>query len=119
MGLLSNAGAGDGTVGRIFVDGVEVWSAVSDGVAVNFNVVATIANGSVIDFAIDPDGANVYDELTGGGLDLINDGSDSTTFTFMVLEAGELFTPVPEPSSVVLGLCGIAGIGMLSRRRRR
>ncbi|MEX2186259.1 MAG: PEP-CTERM sorting domain-containing protein [Pirellulales bacterium] len=119
MGLLSNAGAGDGTVGRIFVDGVEVWSAVSDGVAANFDVVATVANGSIVDFAIDPDGANVYNELTGVGLDSISDGSDSTTFTFMIQQAGELFVPIPEPSSIVLGLMGIAGVALVGRRRRR
>ncbi len=120
MGLLNNGSAsGDGVIGRIFVDGVEVWDSLSNGTSVNFNVFATVANGSVVDFAIDPDGANVYDEATGNGLALIADGSDGTNFNFMILEAGELFVPIPEPSSVALALFGVAGLGLVARRRRR
>lgn len=121
MGTLNNGSAsGDGVIGRIFVDGVEVWNSLSDGTVVNFDgVIATVGLGSIVDFAIDPDGANVYDELTGAGLATVNDGSDGTTFNFMIFQAGELFVPIPEPSSVVLAAFGIAGIGLLARRRRR
>jgi hypothetical protein len=109
----------DGTRGRLFIDGVEVWNGHSEGSAVAFSVLATISNGSVIDFAIDPDGANVYDELTGAGLNSIADGSDTTFFHFGVYEPGAMFAPVPEPSSIVIGVFGAAGFGIAAWRRRR
>ena len=94
-GTISNESAnGDGTVGRIFVDGGEVWSQLTDGDSFDFEVDIPVSVGSVIDFATDPDGANVLDEVTGVGLDDINDGNDSTLFNFQVfpllgLEAGD------------------------------
>jgi hypothetical protein len=120
QGLMHRPTVGaDGTRGRLFIDGVEVWNGHSEGAVVNFALFATVSNGSVIDFAIDSDGANVYDELTGSGLDLINDGSDTTFFNFAVYQPGATFEPVPEPSSIVLGVFGVAGLGIAVRRRRR
>ena len=74
--------SGDGTVGRIFVDGVEVWSELTDGNPVNFSFDLAISNGSVIDFAIDPDGAGVLNPIDPLTLNSIADGSDGTTFQF-------------------------------------
>ena len=80
-GSLMNVSAnGDGTVGRIFVDGEEVWSAVTDGVAETFSELITVSEGSVVDFAIDADGAGVFDPDDVLTLDSINDGSDNTVF---------------------------------------
>ena len=84
-GVLSNGGGGDGTVGRILVDGVEVWSALSDGVAVNVNTDLTLSEGSIVDFVIDPDGAGVFDPNNAlATIGLINDGADGSTFSVSV-----------------------------------
>lgn len=53
-----------GVTGRIFVDGVEVFSqfiAGTDGVGVDFAIDAALQRGSMIDFVIDPAGAADYD----------------------------------------------------------
>ncbi len=47
---------GDGTKGRILVDGVEVWSATALQTSVPFDLELSLSKGSVVDFAIDPDG---------------------------------------------------------------
>ena len=93
-GLLNNTSAsGDGTVGRILLDGEEVWSEVSNGTRVDVDVNVTLTIGSVLDFAIDPDGAGNFDpEDPEGTIGLIADGSDGTDFYFR-LQRMELFTP--------------------------
>ncbi|WP_242049318.1 LamG-like jellyroll fold domain-containing protein [Aulosira sp. FACHB-615] len=61
---------GNGVIGHIFVDGVEVWSqslAGTDGTGVNYQIKTKVKLNSVVDFAIDPKDAN--------------DGGDSTSFT--------------------------------------
>ncbi len=61
---------GNGVVGHIFVDGVEVWSqslAGTDGTGFNYQITTKVNRNSVVDFAIDPKDAN--------------DGGDSTSFT--------------------------------------
>jgi hypothetical protein len=72
----SNGICGDGIVGRIFVDGVEVWSkrAFYESLGYSVNVDANL--GSIIDFAIDPGDGN-------------NDFCDSTTFTAVIRTAGD------------------------------
>jgi len=81
-GTISNgSGSGDGTVGRIFVDGVEVVTEMTDGSSTDYSFTTNIVPGTIIDFAIDPDGADVLDEATGVGIDDVADGSDSTNFS--------------------------------------
>ncbi len=78
-GTLSNGSPnGDGTIGRIFQNGTEIFSALSNGESIAYSVRSVLATGDIIDFAIDADGGG---SLTLGGLDTINDGSDLTTFT--------------------------------------
>ena len=89
-----------GVVGRIYVDGVEVFSQFisgGDGVGVNYAFGAPATLGAAIDFAIDPNGNDYY---------------DLTRFTAKVD-----FTPVPEPGT--LSLCVAAMAGALAVRRRR
>jgi hypothetical protein len=102
-GLLNNPGAGDGVVGRIFVDGYEVWSELSDGANVPYSIIVPVSYGSKIDFAIDS-----------GFLDL--DGSDGTTFTALITSPN---TPIPEPSSLCLLAVGAIGVHVGVRRARR
>jgi hypothetical protein len=48
---------GNGVIGHIFVDGVEVWSqsiAGTDGTGVNYQITTKVKLNSVVDFAIDP-----------------------------------------------------------------
>jgi hypothetical protein len=75
-------GAGDGTVGRILVDGVEVWSAVSNGTEVPIAVEFDVSPISVVDFVIDADGAGVYDPSAPITVNFISDGNDFTEFFF-------------------------------------
>lgn len=94
----TNAGIGDGVTGRIFVDGVEVYSqaiAAGDDTGVTYDFTVPVNLGSIIDFAID---ANE------------NDAADAATFT-AVLEV------VPEPGT--LALVGLAGLFMAKRRHTR
>jgi hypothetical protein len=86
-GILSNTSAdGDGTVGRILLDGQEIWSEVTDGTTVDVDVVVLVSQDSVLDFVIDPDGAGNYDPEDSFTLDDVNDGSDYTAFNFQILE---------------------------------
>ena len=92
-GLLNNgSGNGDGTVGRVLLDGVEIWSAVTDGDSTEVDVPVTLSVGSVLDFVIDPDGTGVYDPADPTSIDAVNDGADSTTF-WVTIGSRELFIP--------------------------
>jgi hypothetical protein len=77
-GTASNGGAGDGVRCRIFNNGVQIGNFLTDGTAVSYNVQTTVSVGSLIDFAMDPDGAG---NLAIGGITAVNDGSDGSTFT--------------------------------------
>jgi hypothetical protein len=93
-GILNNGStAGDGTVGRIFVDGQEVWSATSNGTSVPVDVNVTLAQGSIVDFAIDPDGAGNYDPADPMTVNNVQDGNDGTTFSFRIQTINP-FTPI-------------------------
>jgi len=68
----SSAGTcGDGTIGRIFVDGVEVFQRTVSNLSVGYSIVVAASLGSKIDFVIDPGN---------GG----NDFCDATVFTAVV-----------------------------------
>ncbi len=89
--------AGNGVTGRIYVDGVEVWSqyiATTDSVGVSPSLQLNVTVGTAIDLILDP---------TDG-----NDWADNTRFSAVI-------TSVPAPAAV--GLLGI--IGLASARRRR
>ena len=62
---------GDGTVGRIFVDGVEVFQRTVSNLSVGYSIVVAVNMGSKVDFVIDPGTGN-------------NDFCDATTFTAVV-----------------------------------
>ena len=69
--LLASAPCGDGVIGRIFVDGVEVKTFPSAGTTAEFAVNTTVQVGSTVDLAIDP-GAN--------------DACDSFSFSAKILQ---------------------------------
>ncbi len=88
--------AGDGIVGHIFIDGMEVFSHLIDNgdfTGINYNVNATVTLGSTVDFAIAPRSS---------------DWTDSTKFTSVI-------TPIPEPATLLL-LC-LGGLALLKKRR--
>ena len=61
-------GSGDGVVARVFVDGEEVYYRAVNGVGVDYQVVASVQDGSKVDFVIDPGAVG-------------NDEGDRATFT--------------------------------------
>ena len=66
---------GDGVVGRIYVDGVEVYQQTVFGLSLGYSVLVNASVGSLIDFVIDPGPAQ-------------NDFCDTTTFTAVIHPAG-------------------------------
>ncbi len=91
-GMVNNVNAaGDGTVGRILIDGEEVWSALTNGSVADFDVMVSLLEGSIVDFVIDPDGTGVYDPADPLTVNDILDGSDGTNFWFTV-NAAVLFS---------------------------
>jgi len=68
---------GDGVIGRILVDGVEVWQQTAFNLSVGYSIIVSASVGSKIDFVIDSGAAN-------------SDFCDSTTFTATVRTAGDL-----------------------------
>ena len=103
----TGAHGGNGVVGHIFVDGIEVFSqhiSGFDGVGINYSLDVDISVGSIIDFAIDPFQAS--------------EAVDSTTFTAL----GTLASPVPVPATVWLfssGLLGVIGMRKKSLKLSR
>jgi Lamin Tail Domain len=85
-GVLAASGTGgncgDGTIGRIFVDGVEVWQQAVFNRSVGYSIIVSASVGSAIDFAVDPGTAN-------------NDACDGTTFTANIRTAAD-FAPVAD-----------------------
>ena len=75
---------GDGVVGRVLVDGAEVWSQTVDGGGVSWQVDVTLTVGALVDLVIDPGPAG-------------NDGSDGSTLTARVVY-GDLDAPLPTPT---------------------
>lgn len=87
---------GDGTTGYMLVDGVVVWSqyiAYNDSVGVSYSMNEDVNIGSLVDFAIAPNG---------------NDWCDSTRFTAVI---------TPEPATLLL--LGLGGLSLLRNRRAK
>jgi hypothetical protein len=75
-GSLANPSAeGDGVVGRIFVDGMQVFEAAVDGQTVPVSIDVPVLEGSIIDWAIDPGPAH-------------DDTGDNSVFTAQVDRPG-------------------------------
>ncbi|WP_199248851.1 SBBP repeat-containing protein [[Phormidium] sp. ETS-05] len=76
---IPESGLENGIIGRILVDGVEVWSqaiGATDGVGVDYSIDLTVSQGSAVDFAIDANG---------------NQLSDTTKFTSTITREIESF----------------------------
>ena len=82
--ITSNPGGVDGTVGRVFHNGNEIFAGVSDGTTARFHGVVTVAVGDFLDFAIDADGAG---NLGIGGIDTVNDGADGSQQVIVIRRA--------------------------------
>ena len=81
----NNSGGGDGTVARVLHNGTELASAFTDGFSTRFSVDVDLAEGDILDFAIDPDGAGNLDPQDPATLDNVNDGSDGTEFVITIV----------------------------------
>ncbi len=75
--LLASAPCGDGVIGRIFVDGVEVKTFPSAGATAEFAVNATVQVGSTVDLAIDPGANDACDSFSFSAKFLQNTIADS------------------------------------------
>ena len=71
--ILTNDGAGDGVVGRIFHNGRQLRALSSDGLTDIFVATVVLAIGDVLDFALDADGSG---NLAGAGIDRIDGTGD-------------------------------------------
>jgi hypothetical protein len=94
---------GNGVTGRIFVDGVEVFTqniAGSDTTGVNYSFNMNVSGGSLVDFALDP---LASDDL-----------SDSTRFTAVINTVA-----APEAGTGALLLMGVLSTAGIAGRRRR
>jgi len=80
---------GSGIVGRIIIDGTEIWSYPLVGAApgVDYSLSTTLNCGSIVDFAIEAYQAD--------------DSNDNTYFTAII---------TPEPAAIPIMACGIAAI---------
>jgi hypothetical protein len=95
-------GAYNGVVGRILIDGAEVWSMpIDEGGSVNYMLALPLSVGSIVDFAID---ARKYLNQNRSA-----DWTDSTTFTAQIF--------VPEPAAVLLLAFGWFGVMPALRMR--
>lgn len=107
-GFFNNASAnGDGTFGRIFINGTELLSLLTDGTTETFDEAVTLAEGDVIDIVVD----------WGPGAD----GADNTLYGFQIVQPGalgDLFEPIPEPASGLTALVALGLLGLARRRRR-
>ena len=103
-GFFNNVSANaDGTTGRIFHNGTQLYSVLTDGTTDNFsNVNVTAVAGDYIDFMIDIG-------PTAGTPGSNGDGSDGTNYRFQI-------NAIPEPSSLMLCLLGVAGLVGFRRR---
>jgi hypothetical protein len=108
---------GGGITGRIFVDGVEVFSQLiqnTDGVGVHQLITQNVNVGSVIDFAIDPTG---HPPLVGGD-GIFSARADGSHFSAQIATTGTASFCVPEPSRLLLVSVGIVALGFWVRRQK-
>ena len=109
---------GGGITGRIFVDGVEVFTQFiqnNDGSGVQDVFTRNVDVGTVIDFVIDPTGVSPGPPIT-------NDSdfsarADGSIFSSIIETASPNPSPVPEPSTVLL--CGLGFVGVIHRFRKQ
>jgi hypothetical protein len=105
-GFFNNVSAGaDGTTGRIFHNGVEVVTELTNGTRTDFLHLLDISAGDTLDLFIDTGPAD-------------NDGSDGTNFGLTITEIFP-FNPIPEPSTIMLAAMALGGLLSQSWRRRR
>ncbi len=96
-----NSQSNDGTIGYIFLDGAKIYEQATNNFTVfNYSLQQTLAVGSVLDFAINPEG---------------NDLSDSTQFTAQIQTVPPTSVPTP---ALLPGLIGF-GVSVLKKRRER
>ena len=67
---------GDGTIGRILVDGTEVFQRTVFGTSIGYSIIVNVNLGSLVDFVIDAGAAD-------------NDSCDTTTFTAVIRTAAD------------------------------
>lgn len=97
LGKINISPDGNGVTGIIFVDGIEVWRdtlGATDAMGVQPTLELSIAPGTIIDFALDPNGSN--------------DWSDNARFSAVI-------QMVPAPGAAAL--LALAGIASCRRRR--
>jgi hypothetical protein len=107
-------GGGDGVRARFFRDGFEYYSQFSNGTPVPFSAEIPVSDGSVLDFALDPDGAFALNLLDPTTLDDLSDTSDQTIYE---LEIAGYVAFVPEPSPPLQLIVGALVLSRLRRRR--
>ena len=104
--------AGGGITGHIFVDGVEIFSALidnADGVGLQQSILRGVNVGSLIDFAIDPHGST---PLAGtDGLDSAR--ADGSHFSAVIERA-----TIPEPSTALLLAASLFAVWRTKRTLR-
>ena len=104
-GFFNNVNAnGDGTTGRIILNGVEQYSVVTDGTTDNLGgglVINGVSTGDILDFMVD----------VGPAPGATADGNDGTNYSFTI----DRSLAVPEPGSAMLAFVGL----LLGMRRRR
>ena len=103
---------GGGITGRIFVDGVEVFTQFIDnfdGIGVQSALARQVTVGTLIDFVIDPTG--IAPPNSGDGD--FSARADGSHFSAVISQN----TGIPEPVTATLGLMGLGALGMAMRRR--
>lgn len=95
---------GDGTTGHILLNGKELWArsiAYNDSKGLAYSVTATVAPGSTVDFAIDPNS---------------DDGYNATRFTATIVASpaprpSPSPSPSPPPATIPLSDCSNKAVG--------